>query len=85
MATITSIARPELSANVREAQRVGLAAVHLTDGPLDVGETVEVAIDWDRRLDLVRILALISCNVRNELRACTDDATPRTASPLCRT
>jgi Ser-tRNA(Ala) deacylase AlaX len=43
---------------VREALRVGLDAVHLCDGPLQVGERIRITIDWDRRLDLVSSVAI---------------------------
>ena len=36
---------------VLDVQEVGETVVHLCDGPLPVGETVEGNIDWDRRFD----------------------------------
>ena len=39
---------------VLDVQEHGDAVVHLCDGPLTVGETVEGAIDWERRFDLMQ-------------------------------
>ena len=40
--------------NVLDVQEAEGAVVHLCDGPLPVGETVEGAIDWERRFDLMQ-------------------------------
>lgn len=41
-------------ANVLYVRESGEEVVHLCDKPLPVGETVEGAIDWDRRFDLMQ-------------------------------
>ena len=42
------------SANVLDVQEEGENILHLCDAPLVVGETVEGAIDWARRFDLMQ-------------------------------
>ena len=45
----------ELNAvKVLETREEGETVVHLCDGPLEVGSTVEGRIDWQRRLDLMQ-------------------------------
>ena len=39
---------------VLDVQERESAVVHLCDGPLTVGETVEGSIDWERRFDLMQ-------------------------------
>ena len=41
-------------ARVLDVQEAGKAVVHLCDGPLPEGETVEGTIDWARRFDLMQ-------------------------------
>ena len=40
--------------NVLDVQERDAAVVHLCDGPLTVGQTVEGTIDWERRFDLMQ-------------------------------
>ena len=42
------------SVRVLDVREEGETVVHLCDGPLEVGSTVEGSIDWDRRLDLMQ-------------------------------
>ncbi len=42
------------SANVLDVREKGEEILHLCDAPLNVGETVEGAVDWARRFDLMQ-------------------------------